>query len=112
MRWTLLLLPLASCSVDSPAPDHTAFVSCEEIAVACHNVDVTEDGGIGEDCHVVAHLARFEATCLRERTMCLAYCSADGGGFDAHDFADSGSRIIETYLDAGADADADGGNDQ
>jgi hypothetical protein len=109
MRWTFLLLPLASCSVDSPAPDHTAFVSCEEIAVACHNVDVAEDGGIGEDCHVVSHVARVEATCLRERTMCLAYCAADGG-FDAQDFADSGSRILERYLDAGADA--DGGNDQ
>jgi hypothetical protein len=111
MRWTSLLLPLASCSVDSPEPDHTSFAVCEEIAVACHNADVAEDGGIGEDCHVVGHLARSEVPCQREKPLCLAYCSADGG-FDAQDFADSGSRIIEAYLpEAGADADDDGGSD-
>jgi hypothetical protein len=111
MRWTVLLLPLASCSVDSPEPDHTSFVECEESAVACHNVDVAEDGGIGEDCHAVGHLARSEVPCQREKPLCLAYCSADGG-FDAQDFADSGSRIIEAYLpEAGADADDDGGSD-
>ena len=102
MRWTLLLLPLASCSVDSPAPDDTAFVTCEEIAVACHNVDVAEEGGIGEDCHVVGHLAKANSTCVRERAVCLAYCSADGG-FDANDFLDSGSKILEGFLDASRD---------
>lgn len=104
MRWTLLclpLLPLASCSVDSPEPDHTAFATCEEISLACHNVDVAEDGGIGEDCHAVSHLARSEAPCLREKALCLAYCSPDGASFDAQAFVDSGSRIIEAYLDAG-----------
>jgi hypothetical protein len=114
MRWTALLLPLASCSVDSPAPDHTSFVTCEEISLACHNVDLAEDGGIGEDCHVVSHLARSEVPCQREKAMCLAYCSLDAG-FDAQDWADSGSRIIPAYLpEAGADADAlsDGGSDQ
>lgn len=102
MRWTLLLLPLASCSVDSAAADHTAFATCEEISLACHNVDVAEDGGIGEDCHVVSHLARSEAPCQREKAVCLAYCAKDGG-FDANDFLDSGSRIIEAFLDASRD---------
>lgn len=102
MRWTLLLLPLASCSVDSPAPDHTAFATCEEISLACHNVDVAEDGGIGEDCHAVSHLARSEAPCIRERPLCLAYCAKDGS-FDANDFLDSGSRILEELLDGGGD---------
>lgn len=102
MRWSLLILPLASCSVDSPPPDHTAFATCEEISLACHDVDVAEDGGIGEDCHVVSHLARSEAPCVRERAVCLAYCSKDGG-FDANDWVDSGSRIIEAFLEAGAD---------
>jgi hypothetical protein len=104
MRWTVLLLPLASCSVDTPEADHTAFATCEEISLACHNVDVAEDGGIGEDCHVVSHLARSEAPCSRERALCLAYCNADGG-FDAQAFADSGSRIIQAYLDAGEGGD-------
>jgi hypothetical protein len=107
MRWTLLLLPLASCSVDTPEADHTAFVTCEEISLACHNVDVAEDGGIGEDCHAVSHLARSEVPCQRERAVCLAYCSADGG-FDANAFVDSGSRILDNFLDASGD----GGNDR
>ena len=110
--FTLATLPLlfVACSVDAPAPTHTSFVACEEIAVACHNVDVDEDGGIGEDCHAVGHLARVESPCLRERAVCLAYCSRDGS-FDANDWVDSGSRIIEIFLDAGADA-SDGGSDQ
>jgi hypothetical protein len=106
MRWSLLLLPLASCSVDSPEPDHTAFATCEEISLACHDVDVAEEGGIGEDCHAVSHLARVEASCVREKPVCLAYCRGDGG-FDATAFADSGSRIIEAFLDAG-----EGGGDR
>ena len=113
MRWTLLILPLASCSVDSPEPDHTAFATCEEISLACHNVDVAEEGGVGEDCHVVSHLARSEVPCQRERALCLTYCAKDGS-FDAQDWADSGSRIIEAYLPEAGDADAalDGGTDQ
>lgn len=115
MRWTILLLPLASCSVDSPESDHTAFATCEEIAVACHNVDVAEDGGIGEDCHVVAHVAKLEATCVREKEVCLAYCSPDGG-FDANAYVDSGSRILDNFLDASREAgdasDASNGGDQ
>lgn len=102
MRFTLVLLPLASCSVDSPPPDHRSFATCEEISVACHNVDVAEDGGIGDDCHVVGHIARSEADCESEKSVCLAYCSKDGG-FDANDYLDSGSLILEAFLDGGSD---------
>jgi hypothetical protein len=113
MRWSLVLLPLASCSVDSPPPDDTAFATCEEISLACHNVDVAEEGGIGEDCHIVSHRAAVEAVCLREKAICLAYCNRDGGAFDATDFVDSGSRIVEAYVDAGDAGDAgEGGSDR
>ena len=113
MLRTLVTLPLLfiACSVNTPSPTHTSFVACEDIAVACHNVDLAEDGGIGEDCHAVGHLARTEGPCLREHTACLAYCLSDGG-FDANDYADSGSLIIQDFLDASRDGIADGGSDQ
>jgi hypothetical protein len=115
MRGTLATLPLlfVACSVDSPEPTHTSFVECEDIAVACHNVDLAQDGGIGEDCHAVGHLARTAAPCQREHAVCLAYCSGDAG-FDANDWAESGSRIIQAFLEAGAAeaGDAADGSDQ
>lgn len=78
MRWTIPLLFVA-CGVDGPPPTHTSFPSCEEISLACHNVDVASDGGPGEECHVLSHVSRTEEACAAKKTECLTYCSGDGG---------------------------------
>ena len=76
------MLRVVACKTGEPPDQHTSFVACEEISVACHNLD---DGAASpaRECHGLAHRATDEATCLAKRADCLADCGAEAAAGDA-----------------------------
>lgn len=70
---------IVSCAPTGPAPTHTSFPACEDIAVACHNLDLVTDAGDAELCHRIGHLSTDEASCAAKHDYCVAYCESDGG---------------------------------
>jgi hypothetical protein len=58
-------------------------LECEEIRVACHEVDVGDPGEVN-DCHQLAHDGHRD-DCVAQQDTCIAICEAAAGDGGMHD---------------------------